>query len=78
VFINVVREYYRDKALPFMEYLLEEGIDAYEEELKASATMDSIRWKDMYMENGYVSGGHKEYEDLKEFIRERIEFLNKE
>ena len=77
-FISVVKGYYRDKALPFMQYLLNEGIDTYEKELMASAKMDSIRWKEMYAENGYVSGDHNEYEKLKSFIRERLEFLNEE
>ena len=67
-----------DMALPFMEYLADEGIDTYEKELMASAKMDSIRWRDMYEENGYVSGDHKEYEELKTFIRERLKFLSKE
>lgn len=77
-FLTVVKEYYWDKALPFMEYLIADGIDAYEKELAASAKMDSIRWKDMYEENGYFSGDPKEYEELKSFIRQRLEFLNKE
>ncbi|MBQ8030288.1 MAG: CotH kinase family protein, partial [Butyrivibrio sp.] len=77
-FIGAVKGYYNSTARPFMEYLVEEGIDAYEKELMASAKMDSIRWKDMYAENGYAAGDPKEYEDLKAFIRQRIEFLNKE
>ena len=77
-FINTAKRYYRDMALPFMEYLLDEGIDTYEKELMASAKMDSIRWKKMYTENGYVTGDHNEYEELKDFIRERLEFLNQE
>ncbi len=77
-FLSIVKRYYRDMALPFMEYLVDEGIDTYEKELMASAKMDSIRWRDMYEENGYVSGDHKEYEDLKAFIRERLDFLNEE
>lgn len=77
-FLYTVKKYYKDLALPFMEYLLDQGIDAYEKELKASARMDSIRWKAMYEEKGYVSGDHQEYEELKAFIRERLDFLNKE
>ncbi len=77
-FIGAVKGYYNSAARPFMEYLVEEGIDAYEKELMASAKMDSIRWKDMYAENGYAAGDPKEYEELKAFIRQRIEFLNKE
>ena len=77
-FLSVVKRYYMDIALPFMEYLADEGIDTYEKELMASAKMDSIRWRDMYEENGYVSGDHKEYEELKTFIRERLKFLSKE
>jgi hypothetical protein len=61
-----------------MEQLLDRGIDVYEKELAASAKMDSIRWKDMYEEKGYVAGDPKEYEDLKSFIRQRLEFLNEE
>ena len=78
VFLNTVKGYYRNKALPFMEQLLDRGIDVYEKELAASAKMDSIRWKDMYEEKGYVAGDPKEYEDLKSFIRQRLEFLNEE
>ncbi|RKM61060.1 hypothetical protein D6855_03950 [Butyrivibrio sp. CB08] len=77
-FSSRVRSYYWGKVQPYMEYLLDEGIDAYEKELSASAAMDSIRWNQMYQEHGYSTADHKEYENLKSFIRERTDFLNEE
>ncbi len=78
VFAENVRSCFSQKALPYIRGLLSAGIDRYEKELSASAKMDSIRWKEMYTENGYTTADHEEYEELKRFIRDRIEFLEGE
>lgn len=62
-------------------YLLNEGIDRIdylEDTLSDSAGMDYLRWKDMYDSLGYYPGDTNEYEKLKKFILERIEFLDGE
>lgn len=69
---------YNEKAKPYLEYLVSDGIDEYRDFLKDSAAMDSIRWSAMYDTCGYRSNDDTEYLALKEFIRERTEFLNSE
>ncbi len=78
VFAEKVRSSFSQEALPYMKGLVSGGIDQYEKELSASAKMDSIRWKEMYAENGYTTADHGEYEELKRFISDRIEFLEGE
>ena len=75
--VNIWHSYDED-ATGITRLYLSEHSSIYYKELMASAKMDSIRWKEMYAENGYVSGDHNEYEKLKSFIRERLEFINKE
>lgn len=53
-------------------------IDALAEMLKDSANMDYIRWKDMYDSLGYFPGDESEYEELKTFMLDRIDFLDGE
>ena len=77
-FNALVHEYYSDYALDYMNELVESGIDEYRDRLSASAEMDSIRWTDMYKEWGYTTGDGICYEELKDFIKERVTFLNGE
>lgn len=67
---------YEEKALPFLEELLDTGIDEMVRESRASAEMDSIRWEEL--ENRYQY--YEEYDNsvryLKWFIAKRMEFLN--
>ena len=77
-FNALVHEYYNDYALDFMDELRETGIDEYQELLRDSAAMDSIRWADMYKENGYTAGDENEYRELEQFIEQRTAFLSGE
>ena len=77
-FNALVHEYYEEYALDYMNDLVESGIDEYLDMLSCSAEMDSIRWADMYKEWGYTTGDSSQYEDLKDFIRDRVSFLNGE
>ena len=77
-FNALVHEFYKDYALDYMNELVESGIDEYRDRLSASAEMDSIRWADMYKEWGYSTGDSIHYEELKDFIKERVAFLSGE
>lgn len=67
---------YEEKALPYLNYLLEEGIDQMSKEIRQSVKMDDIRWEDL--ENRYQY--YEEYDNnvryLKYFIERRRDFLN--
>ena len=72
-FYEKVVETYEEQALPYLEYLLKEGIDDLVSLSRQSAKLDSIRWENL--ENRY------QYYDndiryLKYFIEKRVEFLN--
>ncbi len=75
-FYKEVQTLYKEKALPFLNRLLKEGIDEMVRESRASAEMDSIRWENL--ENRYQY--YKEYDNsvryLKWFLTKRMEFLN--
>ncbi len=75
---ELVSEYYESSALGYMNEMAESGIDKYQEMLDASARMDAVRWKDMYDEKGYTTADDKEYQQLKDFILVRTEYLTKE
>ena len=75
-FYALVTELYEKKALPYLTGLLEGGIDAMAEEIRASVEMDSIRWESL--ENRYQY--YEEYDNsvryLKYFVKQRTDFLN--
>ncbi len=77
-FNEMVREHFRESAVPYMNSLVESGIDEYEQLLSASAAMDALKWSEMYNEKGYTTGDKNEYEGLKKFIEDRMAFLSKE
>lgn len=77
-FTDLVHEYYQGCAQDFMRSLVEGGIEDCRELLKESATMDSVRWKDMYDRCGYSAGDEKSYEALSNFIERRLIFLSGE
>ncbi|MCR5156810.1 MAG: CotH kinase family protein [Butyrivibrio sp.] len=77
-FSALVRRNYRTYCRPYLEELLSKEIDTCRDTLKKSAAMDRIRWQNMYNEKGYFAGDEAEYNRLKDFIRERMEFLDKE
>ena len=61
-----------------MNGLVDSGIDEYRQMLSASAKMDSIRWADMYSEWGYSPDDPAEYQELKDFISQRVSFISGE
>ena len=75
-FQNTVSKIYEDKISNRLDTLVKKEIDEYRDFLSYSATMDSVRWHDMYEEKGYDPTDTKEYEKLKEFISIRKEFLD--
>lgn len=78
VFENRVKELYRELFAPLLTEMTEEKIENYRELLRVSATLDWIRWKDTNKDFRYkVCDSYDGYVDyLKEFIRERKEFLD--
>ncbi len=67
---------YREKGLPYFEWLLNEGIDRMVEESRDSAAMDSIRWEDLENRYQYYEDYDNSVRYLKYFIEKRKEFLN--
>ncbi len=72
-----VRKYYAEAVAPFMEKLTEYEIDAQRELLKASAAMNEIRWRVDFSNNQYYINQDTSFAQLKEFVAERKEFLDK-
>lgn len=64
--------------LPFMEYMLEEGIDLYAERVKSSSNMDDIRWINEDVYNDYP-GNYQAYDNnvrhLKYYLINRLNVL---
>ncbi len=75
-FYQEMTKLYRQRALPYLNELLESGIDEMVEETRDSVRMDCIRWE--MLENRYQY--YQEYENdiryLKYFIEARRDFLN--
>lgn len=71
-----VVDIFYEKALPYLDELLSVDIDDYQKYLADSTSMDAIRWKDMYIQNGYTVGDTQYYEELKNFIRIRRDYLS--
>ena len=76
-FLVKTKELYKEKGLPYLEKLLDEGIDEMVQESRASVEMDNIRWEEL--ENRYQY--YEEYDNsvryLKYFVEQRMDFLNK-
>ncbi len=75
---NIVTAVYKESCEPCLAELIDKGIDEYYDRLKASATMDAVRWSSMYENFGYRTADKNEYEKLKEYISVRKAFLDKE
>ncbi|MCR5671063.1 MAG: CotH kinase family protein [Butyrivibrio sp.] len=65
-------------AYDYMLDLADHGIDEYEEYLSASASMDAVRWKNVYDNDGIYVGNPQEYRLLKDFITERCKYLKEQ
>lgn len=71
-----VLDYYRLYAVPHLDELLEEGLDAYKDGLAASAAMNNIRWQIDLDNNMYYEDRDTEFEQLEEYITDRKNFLD--
>ncbi len=71
-----VLDYYNTHAVPFLNELMESGLDAYKEGLAASAKMNDIRWQIDLDNNMYYENRDTEFEQLKEYIADRKNFLD--
>lgn len=67
---------YKEKAVPYLEYLLREGIDRMVKDTRASAWMDSIRWESLENRYQYYQDYDNDVKYLKYFIEQRMQFLN--
>ena len=61
---------------PFLQELLDTGIDYYENMLKASANMNEVRWKEEIKEHHLYEEREQVFKKLKEFIALRKEYLD--
>lgn len=67
---------YQEKALPYLDELLDGGIDQMSEETKAASEMNHIRWEALSNRYQYYTDYEKEIRYLKYFIEKRRAFLN--
>lgn len=67
---------YRQKVLPYLTYLLEEGIDTLSEKTKQAVKLDSIRWESLENRYQYYESYENDIEYLKYYIDARKNFLN--
>ncbi len=67
---------YKEEAVPYLEYLLKEGIDQMVKETRASAQMDSLRWESLENRYQYYQSYDNDVRYLKYFIEQRMQFLN--
>jgi hypothetical protein len=55
---------------------MESGLEAYKEGLSASAAMNDVRWQIDLDNNMYFEDRDTEFEQLKEYITDRKNFLD--
>lgn len=75
-FYQQMTHVYRDRALPFLNELLEEGIDRMVQETRQSVRLDAIRWESLENRYQYYDAYDNNIRYLKYFIEKRTEFLN--
>lgn len=67
---------YEEKVLPYLDELLEKGIDEMVEQSRKSAEVDSVRWEELKNRYQYYEEYDNDVRYLKYFVRERRNFLN--
>lgn len=77
---SVIKEY-RESAVPVIEWMVNERIDAYRDEIWESARMDYMRWDPFEdfkyeRETDFEKAYGTEVNEIREFLRLRMEFLN--
>ncbi|MCM1136201.1 MAG: CotH kinase family protein [Clostridium sp.] len=75
-FYSQMVEMYREKALPYLDKLLDYQIDKLVEKSRKSAAMDSIRWAELENRYQYYEEYDNDVRYLKYFIERRRDFLN--
>ncbi len=75
-FYGQMVQMYEAKALPYLDYLLDGGIDGMAEEIRLSVQMDSIRWESLDNRYQYYDNYDNDIRYLKYFIEQRRDFLN--
>lgn len=69
---------YYEKLLPFLQEMLNTGIDRYAERISASVNMDAVKWPNTYYQTDMTS--YLEFESyvryLKYFLTHRLNYLN--
>ena len=75
-FYSMIEEYYWKSAEPFLQEMLENGIDSYQEKLKASAKMNEIRWQEELEANPYYKNRQQTFVELKQFLAARKIYLD--
>lgn len=69
---------YRNKLYPFLKKFTETSIYSIEDYLNESATMDYIRWQRLTTVEEAKRGYYDTVVEVNNFLKERIEFLNRE
>jgi len=73
---NKIVEYYSELVTPYLNWLLDEGIEEYRVKLQASAAMNEIRWKEDFDNNQYFHDRDTSFDELLWFVAERKEYLD--
>ncbi|MBQ9968113.1 MAG: CotH kinase family protein [Oscillospiraceae bacterium] len=72
-FYTRVTELYRERFLPILQDLLQNGIMRTAEQIRAAAQMNSIRWKEMFKKNPFSTTSA---EEICAYLEERVQFLS--
>ncbi len=76
-YLSLVKEY--EGLLPFLTYMLNEGIDQYADLIRDSVMMDSMRWSNTWR-YGDRAGYYQEYENnvryTRYFLAKRLNYFN--
>ena len=75
-FYKKIEDNYWKYVEPFLEELIVQGIDQYEDFLRASAGMNEVRWAEELKKNPYYTNREQRFVDLKDFLQQRKEFLD--
>lgn len=67
---------YEQKVVPYLEELLEGGIDALSGQIRQAVRLDSIRWEELENRYQYYESYENDIRYLKYFIEARMKFLN--
>ena len=73
---DMICTYYKNEIVPYLDFLLTEGIDEYKDYLSASSAMNNIRWKVDLDNNPYYTDRDTSFSELKEYISQRKAFLD--